>query len=87
MTDFATTYRELVMPRLSALCIAHGSSIAHGLETFTAAFGQVMGSAIALGASCLPAELFADLEDYLLTSLSTAAFDAETKLDLLRWKQ
>lgn len=84
MTDFAATYRELVVPRLNALCIAHGSSIAHGLETFTDGFAQVMGCAIALGASHLPADRLAELEDYLLTSLCTVAWDTETKLNLLR---
>lgn len=83
MASFATTYREHTTPRLRALCIAHGSSIAHGLESFTEGFAQVMGMAIALGATYLPGDLFAELEDHLLTILSNAAHDAETKLDSL----
>ena len=80
MADFAATYRELVVPRLRDLCIAHGSSIAHGLEDFPKAFGRIMRAAITLGASHLPPDRQADLEDYLLTTLSNAAFETETKL-------
>lgn len=83
MNDFAAIYRELVVPRLRLLCTAHGSSIAHGLENFTEGFSRVMREAITLGASHLPTDRFDELEDHLLTSLSAAAWDAETKLNSL----
>lgn len=83
MAEFATAFREHTAPRLRSLCIAHGSSIAHGLESFTEAAAKVMGTAIVLGASHLPDDLLAELEDHLLTTLSDAAHDAKTKLDSL----
>jgi hypothetical protein len=83
MAGFATAFREHTAPRLRALCVAHGSSIAHGLESFTEAAAKVTGAAIALGASHLPGTLFDELEDHLLTMLANAAHETEVKLKSL----
>ena len=80
LSDFAATFKQLVMPRLRQMCIEHGSSVAHGLETFSDAASKVLGAATTLGATRLPGTLFEELEDHLLTTLLNAAVDVETKL-------
>lgn len=84
MSEFAAAFREHATPRLRVLCIAHGSSIAHGLENFTQAQAAVMRAAIALGASHLRQDFFDQLEDHLLTTLSNSAWETVLKLEKLK---
>jgi hypothetical protein len=84
MADFPRTYRAVVVPDLRELCVAQGSSIAHGLTSFHAAFAAVMRAAIARGAGYLSETVFEDLEDYLLTTLSRSAAESQEKLGRLQ---
>lgn len=81
MSDFADTFKQLWVPQLTELCIAHGSSIAHGLESFSIAFGSVMRVAHDRGASFLDDPFRLDLEDWILKTLASEAAKWEAKLN------
>lgn len=81
MSDFASTFKALVVPQLDELCTAHGSSIAHGLESFSIGFGSVMRVAHDRGASFLDDPFRLDLEDWILKTLASEAAKWGEKLN------
>lgn len=76
-SDFAQSYRSHVVPRLRVLAVAHGSSVGHGLESFSDAVSKVTREAVTLGASYMPPEHFALLEDWILTTIAESAATVE----------
>lgn len=81
MSDFASTFKQLVVRELTELCVAHGSSIAHGLENFSKGFASVMRVAHHRGASFLDDPVRLDLEDWILKTLASEAAKSEAKFN------
>ena len=69
MSNFAIHYRRLVLPQLKLLAKREAHYVVADAETFMGAFSNIEHQARALGALFLPEKLFADLEDWIATTL------------------
>lgn len=72
MTDFATTFGELVVPDLRRLCRVQGLFLALGLASFSEASDEVMEAAARRGATRLKSRELSELEDWVTTTILKA---------------
>lgn len=77
MSAFATHFRQHVTPRLYNLAQAEAACFAAGLEDFADCRRVLWRYAFQFGAAFLPDDIFHDLNDWLLTTLSEAIEEKE----------
>jgi hypothetical protein len=79
VSSFAAAFRDLVTPRLAALCLTHGDAVALGASTWPEAFADVIAEARAKGALHLPDDVYLQLEEWVAATLLAAIDKAETE--------
>lgn len=84
MSEFATTYRALVVPRLRQLCASEGARLALGLVDWSDAVGAVWDTAYRLGAYALPDTLPEELYDWVQSQLLAFDMQADTEANPTR---
>lgn len=87
MTDFATTYRALVVPRLKNACRLMGVYLALDMREWGEAVSDVWSDARRYGATHLPGALTAELLDWIEAEIMSAMFEAERLLGQCEYKQ
>tara|TARA_R110000868_G_scaffold41986_1_gene142512 strand:+ start:2389 stop:2724 length:336 start_codon:yes stop_codon:yes gene_type:complete len=80
-SDFAQTFRALIVPRLRPMIQGQGLLIALGLAEYIEAQNAVMAEAGRLGAYRLPIEHFHALEEWIGAAIVKAEDDHTRKLD------
>jgi len=80
---FPEAFRAHVMPRVRAMIRLQAIRVANGDAEFGEAVDAVMRRAIQSGASYLPTDVFNDLSDFVLVTLSNDIAQAEAVADRL----
>ena len=79
MSDFASAFREIVVPDLKQRCRAQGLFVALGLADFSDAQSAVIQRAYSRGAGNLPDEIQIDLLNWISTLVLRATDEAESR--------
>lgn len=69
MSTFASTFREIVVPKLRRWVEMEAVCVARGIETYGDAFATVYREANSMGASHLPKQVHDDLVDWIAAKL------------------
>ena len=79
MKLFSNHFAEHIIPRLQNLIRAEAVCVARHVEDYGGAFAAVMAYANRYGASHLPDEIHADLEDWVSSELAEQIMRAEER--------
>lgn len=83
MTAFPEAFKAHVMPKLRRMIRVQAIKVHNGDTEFLDAVSAVMGRAVSVGASYLPADLLNDLSDFVLVTLTADIAQAEGIADSL----
>jgi hypothetical protein len=81
VSNFATAFRELVMPDMRRMCRLQAVFIAHGRHSFTHGSGVAWRLATRRGATHLPVAVVDQLDDWIDTTILTTIAEIEASPD------